>query len=167
MSDYEKFAQYWEQAVNGLAYRIGQKKIPTLPRSVVQAMWREELLDKRFCSAGVKHGARVFLDELEQTRPETARRVRQQLQASVMPLGIQGTELLGKACVAGASLAAACSEKAHRVVRLSAGVVGTLFTAKTAQDVWKGVKTQLLEALERESAIQLQEYKALFESQVQ
>jgi len=167
MSDYEKFAQYWEQAVNGLAYRIGDAAAPMLSQPAIQTMWKEELLDKRFCSTGVKHGARIFLDELERTRPEAAQMVLQKLQTSVMPLGMQGKELLGKACVAGVGAAAACSEKNHFVVRLTAGLVGTLFTAKIAQDVRKGVKTKLLEALERESAIQLREYKALLDSQAQ
>ncbi len=167
MDDYEKFAQYWEQAVNGLAYRIGQEKAPMLSRSAIQAMWKEELLDKRFCSTGVKHGARIFLDELERTRPQTAQKVLQKLQTSVMPLGMRGTELLGQACVAGVGLVTACSDKIHQVVRLSSLAVGTLFTWKTAKDVVRGARTPLLEALEREAAAQLLEYKALLESPLQ
>ena len=75
MKDFEVFAQYWNEAVNGLVYGIQKCEDAFLSKSRVQAIWTEELLTRRFRSEGVLHGSRQFLDELAQREPEKARQI--------------------------------------------------------------------------------------------
>lgn len=163
MTDFEKFSQYWEQAVNGFAYRIGSETNPVLTHTRVQAIWKEELLEKRFLSTEVKHGSRLFLDELEKERPKVAELVIQRLNASEMPFGVEGVSMAVKACIAALGLTAACADKLDVVTRLSSLAVGGTFTVKTAQEAMQNSRSALKEALETESRKQLLGYKALLE----
>lgn len=162
MTDYERFAEYWEQAVNGLSYRLGKESSPLLTQAQVQTIWKDELLTKRFFSAGVKHGAAVFLDELKEARPEVAELVIQRLNKSEMPLGLD-RNTLANAGLAAAGLAAACIEKLNVAARLASLAVGGTFTVKTAQDAAGATKSALQDALEKESAAQLIGYQAFLE----
>jgi len=162
MTDYERFAVYWEQAVNGLSYRLSKESFPLLTQAQIQAIWKDELLTKRFFSAGIKHGAAVFLDELAEVRPEVAEAVIQHLNKSEMPLGLD-RNTVANAGLAIAGLATACIEKLNIAARLASLAVGGTFTVKTAQDAAGATKSALQDALEKESAAQLISYKALLE----
>ena len=163
MNEFEQFEIYWDQAVNALAGRIAKEANPIMTQSRVQAIWREELLDKRFRSVTQKHGARTFLDDLERRDPDTACRVIRQLESSQMPISVDGKTVIGKACIAAVGLAAAGAEKIHAITRVASLAVGGTFAVKAAQDALQGTKSNLLEALEQECAIQLQRFKEIFE----
>lgn len=165
MTDFERFAEYWEQAVNGLAYRLGSESAPILSRAQVQEIWKEELLTKRFFSEEVKHGAAIFLEELEARRPKTAELVIHRLKTAEMPIGVEGSTIAVKAGLAAAGLVTACTEKLNVVTRLTSLAVGGLFTLKTAQEAAQGTKNALLEAMEKESRNQLLGYQALLEAE--
>ena len=111
MSNFERFSQYWNEAVNGLVYGINCAPAGILTKDQIQQIWTEELLNKRFFSQGVLHGSRTFLDELESQEPETAKKVRERLQQSVMPFGLDGSEIVLTAGGAGASALAGLKTK--------------------------------------------------------
>ena len=163
MNDFEQFEQYWDQAVNALAGRIAKEANPVMTQSRVQAIWKEELLDKRFRAVTMKHGARAFLDDLERREPDIACQVIRQLESSQMPISVDGKTMIGKACVAVAGFAAASAEKLHAITKAASLAVGGTFAVKAAQDALQGTKSNLLEALEQECATQLQRFKVIFE----
>lgn len=164
MSDFEKFSEYWEQAVNGLVYRVDALSGPVVTRSQIQTIWHEELLTRRFLSTGLKHGARVFLDELAGRNPKAAAAVEQALRASVMPVGAETVNIAGSACVAAAGIALANVEKIPEGVKMLALAVSGLFAVKTTQESLQGSKGRLAEEIEKEAARQLEAYRALLEA---
>lgn len=163
MSDFEKFAEYWEQAVNGLVYRVKSNSGPLVTRTQVQALWQEELLSKRFLSSGLKHGARVFMDELAERDPQAAAAVQQALKSSVMPVGAEAGSIAGDACLTAAGAAVANTEKIPTPVKALALTVSALFAAKAARDTMQGGKGLLTTQIEAEAARQLQTYRALLD----
>lgn len=165
MSDFQKFSQYWNEAVNGLVYGIRSAPAGPLTKEQVQKIWTEELLQKRFFSQGVLHGARTFLDEIELREPETAEKVREQLQGSVMPFGLDGGKIALSAGGASASALAGLKTKKGPLKAL----LLTLSAGLTACAVFKGVnqggKTGLIRSVEQEAARQLETYRDLLGDQ--
>lgn len=165
MSDFEKFSQYWNEAVNGLVYGIRSAPAGPLTKDQVQELWTEELLNKRFFSQGVLHGARTFLDELESREPETAEKVRQQLRQSTMPFGLDGGEIALTAGGAGASALAGMKTKNGPLKALFLAVSAGLAAHAVAKGVNQGGKTGLTQSVEREAARQLETYRDLLGDQ--
>ena len=168
MNEFERFTEYWEQAVHALAYRIRTESSVILTQKRINAIWQEELLTKRFRSEGVKHGARIFLDELEQSNPALAQRVLCQLMLSEMPVGANGNVLVGEAVAAAAFGAAAASKndtsasKNDTAVMVGSLLAGGALAVKTAVDAMKGSKNKIISALNEESVHQLKKFAALF-----
>jgi len=161
MKDFEVFAQYWSEAVNGLVYGIQKCEDPLLSKSQVQAIWAEELLTKRFRSQGVLHGSRQFLDELAQREPEKARQIIGKLELSEMPLGLETTDLAGKAGGAVAAAAAGFGSK-NIIAKLGLLTASGGLALSAFRSAEKGRKSTLIQAAQEEAARQLQEFKALF-----
>jgi len=163
MKDFEVFAQYWNEAVNGLVYGIQKCEDALLSKSRVQAIWTEELLTKRFRSEGVLHGSRQFLDELAQQEPEKANQIIGKLELSEMPLGLETADVAGKA--GGAVAAAAASFGSKNIIAklgLLAASGGLAYSAFRSAD--QGRKSTLIQAVQEEANRQLQEFKVLFGS---
>ncbi|MBE6658245.1 MAG: hypothetical protein E7604_07360 [Ruminococcaceae bacterium] len=160
MNAYETFTEYWEQAVNALAYRIRHESSVILTQKQIRAIWQEELLTKRFRSEGMKHGARVFLDGLEQSDPTLAKRVLCQLMLSEMPIGANGNVLVGEAAATAVLGAAAC--KLGAAAKAVSLIAGSVLALKTAKDAMQGTKNNMISALNAESARQLAQFAVLF-----
>jgi len=163
MKDFEVFAQYWNEAVNGLVYGIQKCEDTLLSKSRVQAIWTKELLTKRFRSEGVLHGSRLFLDELAQQEPEKARQIIAKLELSEMLLGLGTADVAGKA--GGAVAAAAASFGSKNIIAklgLLAASGGLAYSAFRSAD--QGRKSTLIQAVQEEANRQLQEFKVLFGS---
>lgn len=165
MSDFEKFSQYWNEAVNGLVYGIHSAPAGPLTKEQVQQIWTEELLNKRFFSQGVLHGARTFLDELEGRSPETAEKVRQQLLQSTMPFGLDGSGIALTAGGAGASALAGLKTRKGPLKALLLAVSAGLAAHAVAKGVSQGGKTNLTQSVEQEAARQLETYRDLLGDQ--
>lgn len=164
MSDFEKFSEYWEQAVNGLVYRVNALSSPVVTHSQIQTIWHEELLTRRFLSTGLKHGARVFLDELVERNPKAAAAIGQTLRASVMPVGAETANIAGSACVTAAGIGLANVEKLPTPIKAASLVISSVFAVKTTQGILQGNKGKLAEEIEKEAARQLEAYRALLEA---
>lgn len=165
MSNFERFSQYWNEAVNGLVYGINSAPAGILTKDQVQQIWTEELLNKRFFSQGVLHGSRTFLDELESQEPETAKKVRERLQQSVMPFGLDGSEIVLTAGGAGASALAGLKTKKGPLKALFLAVSAGLAAGAVARSVNRGGKTALTRAVKQEAARQLEAYQDLLGDQ--
>lgn len=164
MSDFEKFAEYWEQAVNGLIYQVKSYSGPLITKAQVQTFWEEELLTKRFFSQGLKHSAHAFLDDLAERDPRAAAAVTQALKSSVMHVGAKTGSIAGDACVTAVSAAVANAAKTPAYVKNMAVAVGVIFAAKAARDTMQGGKGTLTAQIEKEASNQLQAYRALLKS---
>lgn len=161
MKDFEVFAQYWNEAVNGLVYGIQKCEDALLSKSRVQAIWTEELLTRRFRSVGVLHGSRQFLDELAQREPEKARQIIGKLERSEITLGLGTAAVAGK--VGGAVAAAAASFGSKNIITrlgLLAASSGLAYSAFRSAE--QGRKSTLIHAVQDEAARQLQEFESLF-----
>ena len=165
MSNFERFSQYWNEAVNGLVYGINCAPAGLLTKDQVQQIWTEELLNKRFFSQGVLHGSRTFLDELESQEPETAMKVRERLQQSVMPFGLDGSEIVLTAGGAGASALAGLKTKKGPLKALFLAVSAGLAAGAVARGVSRGGKAALTRAVKQEAARQLEAYQDLLGGQ--
>ena len=165
MSDFEKFSQYWNEAVNGVVYGIRSAPTGPLTKDQVQQIWTEELLNKRFFSQGVLHGARTFLDELESREPETAEMVRQQLRQSTMPFGLDGGEIALTAGGAGASALAGLKARKGPWKALFLAISAGLAAHAVTKGVSQGGKTSLIQSVEQEAARQMEAYQDLLETQ--
>lgn len=162
MKDFEVFAQYWSEAVNGLVYGIQKCEGTLLTKARVQAIWTEELLTKRFCSERVLHGSRQFLDELAQREPEKARQIIGKLELSEMPLGLGTADVAGKAGGAVAAAAASFGSK-NIITRLGLLAASGGLAYSAFRSAGQGRKSTLIQAVQEEAGRQLQEYKSLFE----
>ena len=165
MSNFERFSQYWNEAVNGLVYGINCAPAGILTKDQIQQIWTEELLNKRFFSQGVLHGSRTFLDELESQEPETAKKVRERLQQSDMPFGLDGSEIVLTAGGAGASALAGLKTKKGPLKALFLAVSAGLAAGAVARSVNRGGKTALTRAVKQEAARQLEAYQDLLGDQ--
>lgn len=161
MNEFERFSEYWEQAVSALAYRIRKEPSVILTQKQISDFWKEELLTKRFRSEGIKHGARVYLDTLEQENPALAYRVLCQLMMSDLTLGVNANVLAGEAA-ATAVLGIAAASKLGTAAKVMSLVAGGALAVKTAKDAMQGTKNSLIEALNMESARQLDKFAVLF-----
>lgn len=162
MKEFERFSEYWEQAVCALAYRIRKEPSVILTQNQIRAFWQEELLTKRFRSEGIKHGARVFLDELEASDPALAHRVLCQLMRCEMQIGTNGNLLVGEAAAAAATLGVAAASKLNTGTKITSLVAGGVLAVKTVKDAMQGTKNKLISELEAESARQLEKFAVLF-----
>ena len=163
MTDYQKFAEYWNEAVNGLVYRIKTASTPVLTEKQVQDIWRDELLTRRFFSEGVYHGSKLFLDDLATRESEMAEQIKTQLQNSRLSLGMSGAAMTGKAGGAlGALAAGAGSKKTSSKALLLSAAAALLYSA--AKEASQGSKGALLKAVEDETTAQLCAYHRLFQA---
>ncbi len=161
MNDFERFSQYWNEAVNGLVYGIRSAPAALLTKEKVQELWRTELLEKRFMSTGVLHGARLFLDELAVNEPEKAAKLSRMLADSAMPCGLDKGGLVLSATGAGATALASAAVR-NKAVKTSLMVLSAMLAAgAAAKGVNDGGKASLTEAVEAEAAKQLLEYRSL------
>ena len=164
MTDYQKFAQYWHEAVNSLVYRIKTASTPVLTEKQVQDIWREELLFNRFFSEGVYHGSKLFLDDLAAREPERAAQIRAQLQDSRLSLGMSGAAMTGKAGGALGALAAGAGSKKTSLKALMLSAAAALFIS-AAKEASQGSKSSLLKAVKDETAAQLRTYQRLLQAE--
>lgn len=171
MMDFEAFAKHWERAVNGLTGRItneknGQKIAYT--RREINDMWQEELLAHRFCSVDVRDEAQVFLDDLFDRKPDTAKRLLDKLKASRLNLGIETETVVAKGAgaVFGTVVAAvALNQPKVNAVSKAAGWIATAgglaSAASAVADVSSASRQPIIRSIREEARKQLEEYRAL------
>ena len=161
MNDFERFHEYWEQAVNALVYRVNRADTPVLTRDQVQAIWKDELVDKRFCSQDVKHSATVFLEELKERRPEIAQQVAERLENSVMPFGVDAGQMAGNAGFAALGFGMACVGSKKPLLKLSSLALGGAYAALVIQKAMQNTKRALTKEIEAEAERQILAYQEL------
>lgn len=103
--DSEKFSSYWNEAVTAVVYKVYHMKKPITTAAINQC-WREELLEHRFFSTGIRHGAAVWLSELEAAEPQVADRLRKALDESGFQNAGLGSDDVGPAAIGAAATAA-------------------------------------------------------------
>ena len=162
MNDFERFHEYWEQAVDALVYRVNCANSPVLTRAQIQEIWKDELVDKRFCSQEVKHSATVFLDELRLRRPDIAQQVAERLENSVMPMGVEPGEMAGKVGLAALLLGMGFTgSKKNPLLKYSSLVVGGAWAGVAYHSATKNTKSALSKAIEEEAERQILAYEEL------
>lgn len=79
----ETFSRYWEECLNGVIYAVTCEKGPLglLSASAVEGIVAREVWERRFGSGGVRHGAFLWLQALEEEDPRLGGAVRQRIMA--------------------------------------------------------------------------------------
>ncbi|MBP3427527.1 MAG: hypothetical protein J6M47_04630 [Clostridia bacterium] len=165
--DTERFAEYYNEAVTAVVFAVHRMNKPILCGKI-NACWREELLDNRFCSVGIRHGAAVWLEQLEAEDPQRARRLIQAMEQTSLRVGVgpvqAGVGAAGAAAVIGGALLGAMDKtaKAARFGRAAAGVLGLGLLGKSGVDAAQASDPERVSALVREQAqAQLEELLAI------
>lgn len=102
MSEFERFSQHWQNAVNGLVGRMVNSEKAVFTQREINEMWQEELMDNRFSS--IRSEAGEFLTDLRQRDYDTARRVEDMLWNSRLDVGMAPELCAAKAIGAAAAL---------------------------------------------------------------
>lgn len=159
--DKEGFKAYWNEAVSALINEVYQMRGPITTASVNRC-WRRELLDYRFFSTGIRHGAAAWLERLEKEEPQAARSIRKALNESRLNVGVNaanvGGSLAGAAAAAGSGVLLA---QQHRVpTKAGAAVVAALGLALAVKEgkelCTSASKASLCNQLKKEAEMQLE-----------
>ena len=105
------------------------------------------------------------MDELESQAPGTADKIREQLQQSIMPFGLDSGEIALTAGGAGASALAGLKTKKGSLKALFLAVSAGLAAGAVARSVTRGGKAALTRAVKHEADRQLEAYQELLEDQ--
>ena len=128
--DKNAFKEYWQEAVSALINEVYRMRGPITTASVNRC-WRRELLDYRFFSTGIRHGAAAWLERLEKEEPQTARAISKALNESRLNVGVNATNvsgsLAGAAATAGSGVLLA--QQHHASTKAGAAVVAALGVA--------------------------------------
>lgn len=138
--DKESFAEYWNEAVLALIYDVHQMK-PPLRMAQINRCWRRELLDCRFFSTGIRHGAAAWLSSLQQAAPHKAAAVRKALHSATFHVGANaahaGLALAGAAVTAtGGWMTAHLQDTAAKASGVATGLLGLGMLAKTGVELY-------------------------------
>lgn len=170
MTDFETFELHWNRAVNGLVGRVSRDEGAIFTRNDINTMWREELLTHRFRPVGLRDEAQVFLDDLFDRRPGTAKQVLDRLQASRLETGVEvgSTALKGAASLGTAAAAALLwNSDLGQAVRLAGtaltGGASVCLAGSAAAGVGAGSKRAIIEEIRTEADRQLAGFRALLE----
>lgn len=160
--DTERFVQYYNEAVTAVVYAVHEMGKPVLC-SRVNACWREELLDRRFYSSGIRHGAAVWLEQLEKEDPRRAKRLCEAMEKTAFSVGVgpvqAGLGAAGAAAAIGGAVLGAMNKtaKAAKLGGAAAGLLGLGLLGKGAMDTAKasdadGISRQLREQAQEQLA---------------
>lgn len=165
--DQSAFVDYWNEAVQALIYDVHQIKGP-ITVAAVNGLWRKELLDNRFFSTGLRHGAAAWLENAEKEDAQKGLALRNALHDTALNVGLSipqaGMGVAGAAVTAGGGwIASHFQGTAAKIGGMIAGAVGLGMVAKTGSDVYTSISVekicnQITQAAER----QLEEITALF-----
>jgi len=137
--DQASFVDYWNEAVLALVYDVHQMKAP-IRNAEINRCWQKELLDCRFFSTGIRHGAAAWFSELETEAPDKATALREALNASVFHNGTNASQvILGVAGVAataaGGWMASQLQGTSAKVGGIATGLLGLGMIAKSGADL--------------------------------
>lgn len=159
--DKSAFVEYWNEAVMALIYNVHQLKGP-VTAAEVDRLWKRELLERRFFSRGIRHGAAAWLDGLEEHDPAKAQKLRSALNSCSLHVGLgamqAGAGAMGAAAAAGGSLLLSRGNVGGKIGGVVAGMIGLGLLAKAGKDVCDAVNgDKLTEQIRKAAAIQLEE----------
>ncbi len=148
-----------------LIYEVDKLKGPATAAEI-DKLWKRELLDRRFFSQGIRHGAAAWLDELEQTDAAKAKTLRSALYNCSLHVGLStaqaGTGAVGAAAAAGGSWLLSRGKVADKIGGVVAGMIGLGLLAKAGKDVCDAVDSDKLSGqIQKAAQIQLEEISAL------
>lgn len=162
MSEFDRFSQYWRNAVHGLVGRMVNSGKALFTQRELNEWWQEELMGNRFLSCQDEAGD--FLKDLRQRDYDTARRVEDMLWNSRLDLGMAPEMCAVKALGAAAALSlSAGGEGHHPMWRLLAGTAGVVLAGATACDVAAASKSQLVKRVDTAAQKQLETFRPVLE----
>jgi len=154
--DKASFADYWNEAVLALIYDIHQLKKP-IRETDINRCWRRELLDCRFFSTGIRHGAAAWLQALDAEEPAKAAALREALSTSTFHIGTNSSQVgLGlagaAATAAGGWMLSQLHGTAAKAGGVATGLLGIGMMAKSGADLCAMSDTEHLCCLLRKEA---------------
>lgn len=164
--DKAAFVEYWNESVQALIYNIHQMKAP-ITAEAVNKLWRKELLDNRFFSTGIRHGAAAWLESVEKEDAQKCLALRSALNDSALDVGLSAAEaglgVAGAAVTAGGGWALShLNGTAAKIGGLVAGAVGLGMMAKSGMDVYTSVNVEkLCEQIGKAAEKQLEKIKEM------
>lgn len=162
MSEFERFSQHWQNAVNGLVGRMVNSEKAVFTQREINEMWQEELMDNRFSS--IRSEAGEFLTDLRQRDYDTARRVEDMLWNSRLDVGMAPELCAAKAIGAAAALSLSVGGgHRHLMWRLLSGTAGVVLAGTTACDVAAASKNQLMKRAAAAAQEQLETFRPVLE----
>lgn len=171
MTDFETFKLHWERAVNGLVGRVSQDGRAIFTRNDINTMWREELLDHRFRPVGLRDEAQVFLDDLFDRRPGTAKRLLDKLAASRLEVGVEvesaalkGVAAVGSAALAGLLWNSGLGQAARLAGTALTSGASVCLAGSAAAGIGSASKRVIAEEIRAAADRQLAGFRALLES---
>lgn len=165
--DQTSFIDYWNEAVLALIYDIHQMKLP-IRHADINRCWKKELLDCRFFSTGIRHGAAVLLSALDKESPDQAAKLREALAASFFHVGSNASQAgLGiagfAAAVAGGWIASQTQGTAAKIGGVTAGLIGLGMMTKSGAALYAvSDADRVCRAIRKEADLQLKHLLTLF-----
>jgi len=152
----DAFTEYWNEAVTALIYEIHQMKGP-VSEADIHKIWQRELLEHRFFSKGIRHGAAAWLESLEKADAEKAYALRIALSESKLTVGLNasqaGVGIAGAAATAGGSWLMSHSDSAiAKVGGIIASALGIGLMAKSGKDIYTASNAETLAGKIRKAA---------------
>ena len=144
--DKDVFIEYWNEAVRALIYDIHQLKTP-ITAANVNKLWQRELLDNRFFSTGIRHGAAAWLERAEKEDAQKGIALRNALNNSTLDVGVSisqaGLGVVGAAVTAGGGWTLShLNGAAGKIGSLVAGAVGLGMMAKSGNTVYTSANVE-------------------------
>lgn len=162
MSEFERFSQYWQDAVHGLAGRMTNSEKAVFTQRELNEWWQEELVGNRFLSPRDEAGD--FLKDLRQRDYDAARRVEDMLWNSRLDVGMAPELCAVKALGAAAAFSLSAGGRSrHPMWRLLSGTVGVVLAGTTACDVAAASKNQLMKRVAAAAQEQLETFRPVLE----
>lgn len=164
--DKTAFVEYWTESVQALIYDVHQMKAP-ITAAAVNKLWRKELLDNRFFSTGIRHGAAAWLENVEKEDAQKGLALRNALNDSALDVGLSvsqaGLGVAGAAVTAGGGWALShLNGTAAKIGSLVAGAVGLGMMAKSGNDVYTSANVEkICEQIGKAAEKQLAKISAL------
>lgn len=163
--DKTAFVEYWTESVQALIYDVHQMKAP-ITAAAVNKLWRKELLDNRFFSTGIRHGAAAWLENVEKEDAQKGLALRNALNDSALDVGLSvsqaGLGVAGAAVTAGGGWALSHLNGAAKIGSLVAGAVGLGMMAKSGNDVYTSANVEkICEQIGKATEKQLAKISAL------
>lgn len=164
--DKAAFVEYWNESVHALIYDVHQMRAP-ITAAAVNKLWRKELLDNRFFSTGIRHGAAAWLENAEKEDAQKGLALRSALNRSALDVGLiaskAGLGVGGAAAVAGGGWALSRLNGSGRLGGLIASAAGLGLMAKFGRDMYAASNAdKICEEIEKAAKKKLAEITALF-----